>query len=334
MIAFTADQFGFPKITRALQLWGEGKRTADVIREAFGVSPAEYDARNRAWILGRLGRYEGQYTFAAKSLPLEDARKAAAATPASAAVHVSLARALLRSRKVDEAAQEVDSALKLDPNDKDAHFIASKVAMVRKDAEGQDRHLRAIQAAGGDGYVIQLALAELAEGRPGKKGMREALEAAHRFDPTQPEPLHGLYDLARSEHRDDDALAALREVARLDQHDRASWGELMRVLVERKLWAEAKRVGESAIYVDVERAGLHVDYARSLAALGDHGSAAFELESALLCDAKAPEKATAHALLAREKLALGDAVAARSHRDEALKIDPENAEARSLVIKR
>ena len=27
MMAFTAEQFGFPKITRALELWGQGKRT-------------------------------------------------------------------------------------------------------------------------------------------------------------------------------------------------------------------------------------------------------------------------------------------------------------------
>ena len=61
-------------------------------------------------------------------------------------------------------------------------------------------------------------------------------------------------------------------------------------------------------------------------------TAAFELESALLCDAKPPEKAEAHALLAREKLALGDAAAARQHRDEALRLDPSNADAHALKL--
>ena len=40
MLAFTAERFGFPAITRALALWGQGKATKDVIAEAFGVAPA------------------------------------------------------------------------------------------------------------------------------------------------------------------------------------------------------------------------------------------------------------------------------------------------------
>jgi tetratricopeptide (TPR) repeat protein len=77
---------------------------------------------------------------------------------------------------------------------------------------------------------------------------------------------------------------------------------------------------------------MHIDYARALAATGEHETAAFELESALLCETKPPEKAAAHALLARERLALGDTAAARAHRDEALKLDPENEDARRLKL--
>jgi tetratricopeptide (TPR) repeat protein len=84
--------------------------------------------------------------------------------------------------------------------------------------------------------------------------------------------------------------------------------------------------------VDVQSADVHVGYARALAATGDHEAAAFELESALLCESKPPEKATAHALLARERLALGDPAGARTHRDEALKLDPENADAKGLKL--
>ena len=91
-------------------------------------------------------------------------------------------------------------------------------------------------------------------------------------------------------------------------------------------------MGESALFVDVQNAAVHTGYAQALAATGDHETAAFELESALLCESKPPEKAAAHVLLAREKLALGDAAGARAHRDEALKLDPGNADARGLKL--
>jgi hypothetical protein len=91
-------------------------------------------------------------------------------------------------------------------------------------------------------------------------------------------------------------------------------------------------VGESALFVDVQSGDVHTGYARALAATGDHETAAFELESALLCAGKPAEKATEHALLAREKLALGDAAGAKADRDEAVKLDPGNAEAKGLKL--
>ena len=332
MVAFTAQQFGFEGITRALRLWGEGKRTDDVIRTALGISPTQYDSRFHAWALARLARYEGQYIFHLRPKSLDDAKAAAAGAPGSAAAHVDYAFALVHAHKGDEATQEIEAALKLDPNERDAHYLAAKIAAETKDVEGAEKHLRAIRSAGGDGYDVESALANLAEGRKDKAAQRAALEAAHRFDPTQPDAVRGLYDLAADEKREADALAALRELARLDQHDRRAWRKLLDTLVEAKHWDEARRVGEAALYVDVESGGLHVDYARALAAGGDHEASAFELESALLCDGKPEDKAMAHALLARERLALGDTTAARAHRDEALKLDPKNAEAGGLKL--
>jgi predicted Zn-dependent protease len=332
MLAFTADQFGFPRITRALELWGQGKTTDKVLSEAFGVSPSEYDKHYRAWEKARLARYDGQYLFEPKSMSVDDASAAVAASPQSAPAHVTYAVALLRAKKPDEAGHELDVALKLDPNDRDAHFVAAKLAGATHDAEGQEKHLRAMTASGADGYGVQMALAGVAEGKHDQAAVRTALEAAHRFDPTQADPLRGLYDLAKTEKRDPDALSALREVARLDQHDRHAYGLLLETLVAGKRWDEAKRVGASALYVDVESAEMHVNYARALSATGDHATAAYELESALLCDAKPPDKATHLALLAGECAALGDTAGARAHRDEALKLDPANAEARSLKL--
>jgi cellulose synthase operon protein C len=332
MVAFTADQFGFARITRALQMWGEGKTTAQVLSEAFGVSPAEYDARFRAWAMARLGRYDGQYFFDPKSTSVEEAAAAVASAPQSAPTRVAYAVALLRAKKPDEASREIEAALKIDGGNRDAHFVASKLAAAARDVDAQEKHLRAIVAGGGDGYTIEMALAVAADARKDRAGSRAALEAAHRFDPTQVDPLRALYDLATAEKRDADALSALREVARLDQHDRRAYKLLLGALVGGKRWDEARRVGQAAIYVDVESAEIHVDYARALSEGGDHAAASFELESALLCDDKPDKRAVALALLAAERLALGDAAGARVRRDEALKLDSSSPEARALKL--
>ncbi len=297
MLAFTADRFGFPRITRALELWGHGKTTTDVLREAFGTSPPEYDAAFRSWMMTRLARYEGQYMFDPRPVGVDDAQALVAKTPAIAHAHVTYAVALLRAHKGDEARREVALALKLDPNDMDAHYVASKLAASNKDVAAQAAELSAIKAAGGDGYTVEMGFAEIAGGKHDRAAERAALEAAHRFDASQVEPLRGLYDIASDEKRDADALSALREVAQLDQHDRRVWLLLLDKLVAAKQWDEAKRVGEGAIFVDVENAAVHVDYARALAATGDHETRPrTSSRGALLCDGKPEDKAEAHAL--------------------------------------
>jgi hypothetical protein len=86
------------------------------------------------------------------------------------------------------------------------------------------------------------------------------------------------------------------------------------------------------VYVDVENAGVHIGYGRALAELGQHAKAAFELESATLCNAPPKVKSVAEGLLARERLAMNDAAGARAAKDAALALDPGNAEARDLVV--
>jgi len=332
MLAFTAEEFGFPRITRALEAWGEGKTTAQVIKDAFGVTPDDYDARYRAWEARRLARYDGQYLFDVRVGSEQEARAAAGAAPQDAGAHVAYALALLRAKKPDDAKHEVDEALRLNPANPDARFFAYKLAALAHDVDGEEKQLRALRVAGGDGYAIEMALAGVADARHDAAAARASLEAAHRFDPTQADPIRALYDMAAAEKRDADALEALREIARLDQHDRRAYKLLLGTLVDTAQWAEAKQVGESAIYVDVENAQVHVDYARALAATGDHDAAAYELESALLCEQKPTERANTLVLLAVERLALGDTAAARARRDEALKLDPDSAAAKRLRI--
>jgi tetratricopeptide (TPR) repeat protein len=332
MLVWTVERFGMNGVVKALKLWGQGKKTPEVIQLAFGVSPADYDQGYRDWQMKRLRRYDGQYLFTLKPKEPEEAKKALDAAPKDAQAHVVYALSLLQTRKGDDAKKELAAALALDPKNADAHFVSAKLAAHEKDWNGAEQHLDAIRAAGKDGYVIRALLADIAEEKKDKEKMRLHLEAAYRLDPSQAEPLKGLYDLAKESHREGDAIDALDKLAKLEQHDRKVWRLLLEKRVEQKQWEEARRVGEGAIFVDVTGGATHTLYARALSATNAHDQAAFELETALLCPMKDKEKATVHALLAKELATLKRVPDAKKHLAEALKLDPNNADAKAVKL--
>lgn len=332
MLIWTVEKFGMPKVVEALRLWGQGKKTPDVISGAFGVSAKDYDAGYRQWQLARLSRYKNQYLFTLKAKDLDEAKKGVQSTPTDAKAHVELALALVRTRKAKEAKAEIDAALAIDPRNPDAHYVAAQLARGDKDLEGARKHLDTMRSTGHDGYVIHSMLADIAEEQKDDTRMRFHLEAAYRLDPSQSEPLKGLFDLAKQSHRDGDALDALEKLAQLEQHDRKVWRLLLEKLVEAKRWEDARRIGESAIFVDILGGQTHTLYARALSAQNAHDQAVYELETALLCAGKPPEKATAHALLAQELVVLKRNADAKKHLDEALKLDPDNADAKSVKL--
>jgi tetratricopeptide (TPR) repeat protein len=332
MLVWTVERFGMPRVVEALKLWGAGKKTPEVIKGAFGVSAQEYDAGYRQWQLGRLSRYKNQYLFSLKGKDLDEAKKNVQSAPNDPKAHVVLALALVRSRKAKEAKAEIDAALALDPKNADAHYVAAQLARGDKDLEGARRHLDTMRSNGNDGYVIHTMLADIAEEQKNEVAMRFHLEAAYRFDPSQSEPLKGLFDLANASKREGDALAALEKLAQLEQHDRKVWRLLLEKLVAAKRWDDARRIGESAIFVDITGLQTHALYARALAAQNAHDEAVYELETAVLCPGKPPEKATAHALLAQELVVLKRNVEAKKHLDEALKLDADNAEAKNVKL--
>jgi tetratricopeptide (TPR) repeat protein len=329
---FLASAFGPAKVPEMLRLWGEGKTTDEVFRRALGTTPADFDVRMRAWFKRRLARYDAQFVPDNRAPSLEVARANAKKDPEDPRRQVELALALAARRDLDGANQAVNAALAENPIDPDAHYLRARILQAKRDPSAARQTLIDMVRRGHDGYAVRILLADLATDAKNRDAARYEFRLAHEFDPTMVEPVQALYDMARKDKRDAEALDWLRIAARLDQHDRKTYRLLLEGLVAAKQFTEARAVGESAIFVDVENHAVHTLYATALAQTGDHTKAVFELESALLCNPPKPEAATIHALLAKEHLVMGNRPKAKSSQAEALRLDPSNAEASGLKI--
>ncbi|WP_438018994.1 tetratricopeptide repeat protein [Sorangium sp. So ce315] len=299
IVVFMVEEFGFPKVVSMLPRWAAGKRTPEVVKESLGIGTEELDRRFRAWLKPRLERYEKQYVPDLHAPPLDEARKAAARAPKDAKRLVELALALFEDGQRQEGEAVLAEALRVDPKQPDAIYIKVRAAFAEKKPDEAARLLSKMIADGHDGYVVRMRLADVAELKKDAARMKANLEAASRLDPTQAEPLQGLYDLARRQKDAAGELSALRRLALLDQHDRRVWRRLLRLLVERGAWEEARKVGESAIFVDVANPEIHRLYARALARTGRHVSAIYELNSALIARPRPAEAAEIYGELAK-----------------------------------
>jgi len=285
IVVFMVGEFGFDKVVRMMPLWGEGKRTPEVIKTALGISSDELDRRFRAWLEPRFSRYRKQYVPDRYVPPLDEARDAARKDSKNAKLHVALAVALMRDGQVPEGKATLEHALELDPKQPDAHYVLLQLAMSEEDLTEAQRIVGKMVKDGNDGYAIRMRAADLAEAREDVEGMKEGLEMAARLDPSQAEPLQGLVDLEGARKNGRGELEALERLSKLDQHDRRVWRRLLSGLVARGMWERARQVGESAVFVDVKNPEVHRLYARALARTGKHRAAIREYNSAIITGA-------------------------------------------------
>jgi tetratricopeptide (TPR) repeat protein len=323
LVVFMADTYGFAKVVDMLPRWGRGERTQDVIQGSLGIAHEEVDKQFRVWLKKRLARYEKQYVPDLHAPPLAEARKALRTDPKNPKKLVQLALALISEGENAEGLAVLNEALLIDPKYADANYIQLRIAMDRKKFDEAAKIADKMIAAGHDGYALRIKAADIAELRKDKVRAREHLEAAHRFDPSQAEPLQGLYDFANKLGDKTAQLDALRRLSLVDQHDRRVWVRLLELLLARGEWAEAVKVGESAIYVDVMNPKVHRLYAKALARTGRQISAIFELNSAILAGPGPEEKAEIYEALAKGYDKLKEPEMAKQARDFAKLVSPK-----------
>lgn len=305
------ERFGMPRVARMIELWGQGLRTAEVLERGLSVSAQELDRQFRAWLERHLARYEVQYIPPRSRGALEEAKRAASRSPGDARAQAILGLEQLAAGNADTARRTVSRARARHPRSADLLWASARIETQSERWTAAEARLRQMRALGFDGYPVRMAAAELWHQKGDRARTLEALQAAHRFDPEQSEPLHRLVAFADTK---EDALVWLRKLAEIEQHDPGVYRALLRRLVAHKLYEEACQVGEAAIYADMNGLETHLLFAEALGARGLRDRALFELESAALCSGPS-------ALVLEAHTRLGEAYRARGLRDRALAVE-------------
>jgi tetratricopeptide (TPR) repeat protein len=332
ILVMLEETYGLKKISRMMELWGVGKRTPEVVETVLGVTPERLDARFRDYIGDELSRYDAQFVPIRRTGALDSAEQAAKKQPRDLRAQCVHALALIRNGEAERASKIVERVLDRDDDYPDALWLKARLLMARGKHEAANDILDGLVSDGHDGFEVQMALAELAEERNDLGAAKAAFTAAHRFDPRAAEPLAALAGLARETHERANEIAALRKFVLIAEHSARAYQRLMRLLIDADQAAEAVKVGESAVYVDMDGLLTHRLYAEALAAVGERDRAVFELESALLCPGRPGDKASAHAQLAGVLDGMGRAAAARKHAARAKQLDPTNKLLRELEL--
>ncbi|MBK8997108.1 MAG: tetratricopeptide repeat protein [Myxococcales bacterium] len=332
IMVMLVKKHGMGKMAKMLELWGDGKTTPEVVQTALGQSPEALDKEFRGWAEQRLTRFKTQFVPISRTGPYEKAKAEAEKAPNDALKQTVYALAALKSGKKDEGLKALDAALKADPKFPDALWVKARIALGKKQVPEAETLLKSMVDGGNDGYSVQMALADIAEAKGDQGKMKAALESAHKHDPSASEPIQALVDMAKKQGNVDDELAGLRKLSLIEEHDGRVHRRLMRALLDKKLYKEAKDVGEMAVWVEVNGLKTHALFAEVLVANKMIPRAVFELESAVLCPGRPEEKADAHAQLAETYLLVPNRPAAQKHAAEAKKLDPNNARLKKLKI--
>jgi len=324
ILVMLADHYGHDKLAEMLRQWGAGKTSEQVMSTVLGKQPADLDREFRQFADKKLARFSQQFMPLQRKGRPERLGKAAKEAPKDVKKQLRYALSLLREGENERAEQLLVQVEKLEPTNADARFLRAELDQ-REHPDKSILTLNKMIEAKQDGYAVRLLLGKLLAAAGDDPNARAALEKAASFDPSSATPQYLLAEMAHTRADDDAELRALRRLGELEQHENKVYRRLLALLVAKKGWDEAVKVGEVAIYADMEGFATHRLFGEALAQTGDKRRAVFELESAALAQAEAKDLAENQTRLAELYGGVGrgrDAAKARKRAQEILASAP------------
>ena len=333
-LEYLIGTYGFPKIVEALKLYGKGRETPDVLQAITGKTIAQLDADFRKYLDIRLAPYAG--TFKLPTRGFDDVTKleiAADAAPRDAGARAHLALGHYYAGEADKAMTAAGAALALDPKQPIARYIQAEVVLHQGDLPRARALYQGLIADGHDSFDLRSRLAQIAEGEGKAAEVEQQLCAAKKLDPERSFPYQELAQRYEKYGLLAKALTELEHYAFLEQMDLAPLKKLVVEYGKLGNWAKVRTYGEMATYINPSDPDILGGLARAYLELRQPARALFTYETMLLTSPPPRRPALVHLGRVRALIALGKTADARAALAQAMKTEPENAEALELKAK-
>ncbi len=260
MLEYIISEHGFGKVTEMLELFRQALPQKQVIKQALGIDEKTFDKRFAKWARAQAQ----QWGFNVDPAPnLGKARKQAKRNKEDAAAQADYAYALYRSRKLKEADQQADKALKLDKNNSRALSVKAVIALIKKDYD------KAIQFAGRVEKVdpsTNVVPRILAQSYLAKRNYIQAISALELLKQRQPLDSYSYTNLAKIYQQYGQPEKALPNLLHLHRHTMRE-PEFARQIAE--------------IYRMLDKDELALTYFKEIAFINPYESSAYESIAAI-----------------------------------------------------
>ena len=330
-IEYIAETYGFDKIVEGLGLFARGMETPEVVEKITGKKVAAFDAEFRAHLERRLRPYRGSLHIPESGYDdLKKLEAAAAARPQSARAQADLALGYFYDANAAKAEAAAKKALAIDGKHHIALYISAELALRGRDAARAKKLYEDLIRAGGDSFDVRSRLGMIA----GQAGDTAAAEkhycAAKRLDPERSYPYQALFDLYEKAGAKEKALRELETYVTIEQMQYGPVKQLVTEYAGLARWSKVAAYGELAAEINPFDVELLLLLGKANVELGRADRALFHYDSALVAKPPLRRPAVAHLGRARALAIKGDKPAARKALAEALRIEPDNAEALAL----
>ncbi len=330
-LEYIVETYGFDSVVAALKLFGQGKETPEVIETISGQSVAEFDAAFRAYLGHRLAPYRGSFRIPTSGH--DDIAKLTAAAkeaPESADAHAALALGHFYQGDAMQSQIAARRALELDERHRIGLYVSAEVALRSRDADGAKKLYERLLAAGGDNFDVRGRLALIARMDGDVDAAERQLCAAKALDPERSFPYLELYELYKEAGRMDEALVELETYVMIEQMQYGPLKQLVDAYAERERWHKVRTYGEMGVFINPSDAELLLSLGRSYLETDAADKALYSYDSALLAEPRLRRPALAHLGRAKALVAKGQRGPAKRALREALRLEPENADALAL----
>ncbi|HLL25454.1 MAG TPA: tetratricopeptide repeat protein [Kofleriaceae bacterium] len=333
-IEYLVQTYGFPKIVEGLKLFGKGKETPEVLRTITGKPIAQLDAEFRKYLELRLAPYAG--TFKLPTRGFDDVTKlevAADAAPRDAKAKAHVALGYYHDGDADKAFAAATAALALDPKQPIARYILAEIAVHKQDVPRAKQLIAGLISDGIDNSDLRARLAQIAEKENDFVEQEKQLCAAKKLDPERSFAYQELSDLYAKRGDTAKSLAELEHYAFLEQMEVAPLKKLVAEYAKTSTWPKVRTFGEMALYITPHDPDVLQHLARAYSELGDGTKALFTYDTMLALTPPPRRPALVHLGRARAYIAMNKKAEAKAALAQALKTEPENAEALQLKSK-